>query len=227
MVDPQSIEPLSGVSTPSVINGLKRLGVPPTQLQIMDRSLIQCMAPGLGVRVGFAATRKVATRRSGKAPEPPPNRRPDGGLLDVPAPRILVVENVGDWRGPVCIWGDLTANINVALDCRAGITNGPVRDLPEMEAVGFQTFAGGAAAGGGYVDILEQGGPVTVGGVTVHPGDVIHADQHGVLKVPAELLADLPQAIAETEASERRVIAACQAKPFSLEALAEAMYGQR
>lgn len=222
MVEPGLIEELSQFSTPSVLNGLKRLGLKPDRFQTMDRLALQCMAPALGVRVGFAVTRKIATRRSGTAPAPPSGGI-DQGLLNVPAPRILVVENVGDWQGPVCIWGELTANINVALECRAGITNGPVRDLPEMEAAGFQTFAGGAGPGGGYVDLLEINQPVTVGGVHVRPGDLVHADRHGVINLPLELVAALPDAIREVEAAEARTIAACRARPFSLEALTAAM----
>jgi regulator of RNase E activity RraA len=141
----------------------------------------------------------------------------------VPAPRILVVENIGDWRGPVCIWGELAANINMALKCEAGVTNGPVRDLPEMEALGFQTFAGGVGLGGGAVDTLEVGGPVVVGGVTIRPGDLIHGDRHGVVKVPLDLAAQLPDAMRAHEAFERKVIAECQSSDFSLEGLAEVM----
>ena len=177
MIDLALLDELKTFSTPSILNGLKRLGWPPERMETMDRLAIRCMSPALGVRVGFAATRKISTRRSGGPSQAGPGGR-DGGLLAVSAPRILVAENIGDWRGPVCVWGELAANINLALGCVAGITNGPVRDLPEMEALGFQTFAGGVGPGGGYVDTLEVGIPVVVGGVTVHPGDLIHADLH-------------------------------------------------
>jgi len=226
MIDAALLDELKSFSTPSILNGLKRLGRSPEQLETMDRLAVQCMSPALGVRVGFAATRKVATRRSGGDPKPAPGGL-DGGLMSVPAPRILVVENIGDWRGPVCIWGDLAANMNLAMGCVAGITNGPVRDIPEMEALGFQTFAGGAGPGGGYVDMLEVGGPVVVGGVTVHPGDLIHGDQHGVVKVPLDLAPQLPAAIRAHEDFERRVIEVCQSPNFSLEALGEVMKSRR
>jgi regulator of RNase E activity RraA len=134
-----------------------------------------------------------------------------------------VAENIGDWRGPVCIWGELAANINLALKCVAGITNGPVRDIPEMEGLGFQTFANGAGPGGGYVDTLEVGVPVTVGGVTINPGDLLHGDQHGVVKIPLELAPKLPEAIRAHEAFERRVFEVCQSPDFSLEALGAVM----
>ena len=223
---PSVVAELGRFSTPSVLNGLKRLGQTPMQLQSMDRRAVRCMAPDLGVRVGFAATSTVATRRDGEAPSAEQTRevtaRRDEGILGLPEPRILVVENVGDWQGPVCIWGEVTANVNRALGCTAGITNGPVRDLPEMEAVGFQTFAGGPGVGGGYVDFLAAGKPVVVGGVTIEHGDLIHADVHGVVKVPLELAPELPDAIREVEALERRVIDVCRSPDFSPEALAAA-----
>jgi regulator of RNase E activity RraA len=222
MIDLALLDELKSFSTPSILNGLKRLGFPPERMETMDRQAIHCMSPSLGARVGFAATRKVATRRSGGPSQGGPGGL-DGGLLTVPAPRILVAENVGDWRGPVCIWGEMAANINMALGCVAGITNGPVRDLPEMEALGFQTFAGGVGPGGGYVDTLEIGVPVVVGGVTVNPGDLIHADVHGAVKVPVELAPKLPEAIRAHEAYEKRIFAVCQSPDFSLEKLAEAM----
>ena len=222
MLDQSLLDELQTFSTPSILNGLKRLGVAPDQIETMDRLAIRCMTPALGVRVGFAATRKVATRRTGGPSKPGPGGL-DGGLFSVPAPRILVVENIGDWRGPVCIWGELAANMNMAMGCRTGITNGPVRDVPEMEALGFQTFAGGAGPGGGSVDTLEVGAAVTVGGVLIQPGDLIHADQHGVAKVPLDLAPRLPDAIRAHEAYERRIIDICRSPAFSLEALSAAL----
>jgi regulator of RNase E activity RraA len=222
MIDLALLNELGKYSTPSILNGLKRLGRKPEELESMDRTLIHCMSPHLGVRIGYAVTRKIATRRSGGPSKVPPGTV-DQGLLEVPSPRFLVVENVGDWRGPVCIWGELAANINVALGCTAGVTNGPVRDLPEMEALGFQSFAGGAAPGGGYVDVLEISCEVVVGGVTVKPGDLIHADRHGIVKVPIKLAPQLPDAIRQVESFERGIVDICQSPEFTVEKLAAAM----
>lgn len=223
MIDAALLDELKTFSTPSILNGMKRLGLSPDTFEQMDRLAIRCTSPQLGVRVGFAATRKVATRRTGPAAKPGGSAGED--ILAVPGPRILVVENVGDWRGPVCIWGDIAANINMALKCVAGVTNGPVRDIPEMEALGFQTFAGGPGPGGGHVDMLEFGTTVTVGGVSVSPGDLIHGDQHGVVKIPLDCAAQLPDAIRAHEAYERKIIAVCQSPDFSLDALRQAMRG--
>jgi regulator of RNase E activity RraA len=222
-VDRSTVDELVRFSTPSVLNGLKRLGVHPSRLESLDRLAIRCTSPDLGRRVGFAATRKVATSTEGPTKQASaPNRRADEHILTVPEPRILVAENVGDWKGPVCIWGEVAANLYMALGCTGGVTNGPVRDIEEMEQAGFQTFAGGPGVGGGFVDVLEVGEPVEVGGVTIASGDLIHADRHGVVKVPLELAAALPDAIRAVEETERRVIDVCRSPQFSLEAFAAA-----
>lgn len=223
--DPAVVGELARWSTPTVLNGLKRLGVRPADLCSLDRLAVGCMSPGLGVTVGFAVTRRVATSRFGSQGDPARGRAALLGhdLLAQPAPRILVVENVGDWRGPVCVFGELSATISQALGCVAGITNGPVRDLPEMEQIGFQTFAAGPGVGGGYVDVLELGGPVTIGGVRIFPGDLLHGDRHGVVRIPAELAAGLPAAMRQHEAAERRLLDVCRAPDFTPERLAQAL----
>jgi regulator of RNase E activity RraA len=219
--DRSAVEKLLSFSTPSVLNGLKRLGVHPSNLESIDRMAVSCTSPSLGRRVGFAATRKVATRRHGGGSAGPPAARAghvDEHVLAVPQPRILVAENVGDWRGPVCIWGEVAASLYTALGCTAGLTNGPVRDLDEMEAIGFQTFASGPGVGGGFVDVLETGQPVQIGGVTIRPGDLLHGDRHGIVKVPLDLVDALPDAIRAHEEVERRVITVCRSSEFSLDA---------
>ena len=223
MPDRSIVERLERYSTPTILNGLKRLGLPVTDLATMDRQAVGCMAPELGARCGFAVTRQMATRRSGGPGVLGDGIGVDGGLLAVNGPRFLVAENVGEWQGPVCIWGDVTSHISVALDCRAGVTNGPVRDLPEMAALGFMSFANGAGPGGGIVDMLAVNVPVTVAGMAVSPGDLLHGDRHGIVRIPLELAADLPDAIAAHESWEAGIFAVCRAAPLDLAALTAAM----
>jgi regulator of RNase E activity RraA len=224
--DRHAVEELLAFSTPSILNGLKRLGLHPSELESLDRAVVGCISPGLGRRVGFAATRKVATRRfgppSGANSTTSQSGHSDAHVLSVPEPRILVAENVGDWRGPVCIWGEVAASLYTALGCTAGITNGPVRDIDEMEAIGFQTFAGGPGVGGGFVDVISTGDPVEIGGVPISSGDILHGDRHGVVKVPLHLVDDLPDAIRAHEDVERRVIDVCRSPDFSLDAYSAA-----
>lgn len=225
-IDPSLIAELAQFTTPSVLNGLKRLGRRPEQLEVLDRRAVQCMSPSLGVRVGFAVTRKDESMTEGDAAgierNPALTAKLHEQILSMPGPRILVVEQTGNPEGPACIWGEVMAYVNTALGCTAGITNGPVRDLPEMKGAGFQTFASGLAVGGGFLRTLEVGSPVSVGDVTVHPGDLLHGDMHGVLKVPLELVPLLPDAIRAVEAFEQRVIGVCKSDDFTVERLAAA-----
>jgi regulator of RNase E activity RraA len=222
-IDRTAVDALLQFSTPSLMNGLKRLGRHPSEMESLDRFALRCISPALGRRVGFAATRKVATSTDGSTRSASsPSRRADEHILTVSEPRILVAENVGEWKGRVCIWGEVAANLYTAMGCTGGITNGPVRDIDEMERVGFQTFASGPGVGGGFVDVLEAGEPVEIGGVTILPGDLLHADRHGVVKVPIELAAALPDAIRAVEEMERRVIDVCRSPGFSLDAFTAA-----
>jgi hypothetical protein len=227
MMDIALLKELGEFSTPAIFNGMKRLGMSVEKLASVDHRTIHCMAPTLGPRIGFAATRKVATRRNGPPVEKELDRRflreMHHHICSLPSPRFLAVENVGDSTGRMCIWGEVAANINLAMGCVAGLTNGPVRDLPEMAACGFLTFARGAAVGGGHVDTLEVGTPVNIGGLIIAPGDLLHGDLHGVIKIPIELAPQLPEAIRAVEKAEKRIIEYCRSDDFSPEGLADLM----
>jgi len=53
----------------------------------------------------------------------------------------------------------------------------------------------------------------------VKPGDLIHADQHGVVTIPVDIAAKIPEAVAKVEADERQIIGLCQARDFSADKL--------
>ena len=61
------------------------------------------------------------------------------------------------------------------------------------------------------VHMVDFGIPIKVGGVWIKPGDLVHADQHGVVTIPPEIAAQIPEAIAKVEADERKIISLCQA----------------
>lgn len=89
------------------------------------------------------------------------------------------------------MWREVMANTFTALGCAGVVTDGCVRDLDEVRAIGFHFFARGPGVSHTYVRVEEVDEPVTVGGLTIHPGDLIHADQHGVLLIPREIAAEL------------------------------------
>ena len=119
------------------------------------------------------------------------------------------------------LWGEVMATTFTALGCLGTVTDGSVRDLDEARAIGFRFFARAVSVSHGYARVERVGEPVTVGGVTVSPGDLLHADQHGVLLIPAEIAAELPAAADRVIAAEQEYIAWVRSPEFDPELLAE------
>ena len=77
------------------------------------------------------------------------------------------------------------------------ITSGAARDLDQVRRIGFPAFSNGAICSHGYSHIVDIHRAVRVGGVTIQPGDLIHADVNGVTTIPLEIAADIVDAAAE------------------------------
>jgi 4-hydroxy-4-methyl-2-oxoglutarate aldolase len=146
-------------------------------------------------------------------------------LLTIPGPRIVVIEDVDEQPGAGAFLGEVHACILQALGCVAAVTNGTVRDLPAITASGFPLFASGVSVSHAYVHVVEFGTPVKVGGLEVHPGDLLHADCHGVLSVPAEIADAIPERAAQLVERERHVIELCRSGSVTIERLRNAVNG--
>lgn len=174
--------------------------------------------------VGHAATAKI------RCSTPPPvghsyHDRTDwwNYIVSVPPPRIVVVEDVDERPGTGALLGQVHANILRALGCDAYVTNGAVRDLPLVRRIGFQLFAPAVSVSHAFVHIVEFGQPVTIGGLAVSSGDVLHGDRHGLLSLPEEALDQIPDIAVRMAVQEQQVIDLCQSPDFSLERLRAAV----
>ncbi|MGO8790693.1 MAG: RraA family protein [Terriglobia bacterium] len=168
----------------------------------------RCLFKNLPPMVGYAATCKVRSA----APPIVGSRyeeRTDWWkhIGSVPAPRVLVMQDLDDPPGTGAFIGKVHANILLALGCVGAITNGAARELPGIEASCFQVFAGRLAISRAYIHVVEYGRPVEVGNLTIQPGDLIHGDRHGVLTVPPELALKLPPAAQAISEKKHRLIA--------------------
>jgi regulator of RNase E activity RraA len=113
------------------------------------------------------------------------------------------------------------AAILKALNCVGYLTNGAVRELPAVRAMGLRLFAGNVAVSHAYAHIFDVGCVAKVGGMEVRPGDLLHGDRHGVLTIPKEIAAQIPAVAAELQQTERKVIEFCRSSGFSVEKLGE------
>ncbi len=219
-LDPAVLERLRTFNTPTVANAIEVFDVRPRNEGFM-RPEIKCVFPRLGVMVGYAVTVKIrsAAPTAQGAAIPPSVHWQD--VMKVPAPRVIVVEDLDGPPGLGSFWGEVNANLHKAMGCIGCVTNGSVRDLDEVEPLGFHFFAAHIAVSHAYVHIEEVGTPVRVGGLTVQPGDLLHGDRHGVTNIPLELAARIPDGVKTVDTMERQIINYSQSKEFTVEGLTE------
>ncbi len=218
------IEALKKYDAPTVSNALELLG-----FRELDRnagimsSRIRSIFPHLPPLVGYAATFLCETRQ-----------RPRGKLrveredywryiLTLPEPRVSVGQDIDPSPAVGSLWGEVQANVHLALGCKGVVLEGAVRDLTPLELLQYPCFAREVVVGHSYAHFVDFGQTVRVGDVLVHSGDLIFADMHGVLVVPIEAVPSLEDACRQIVEMERPLIAVCQDREnFTLERLVAA-----
>ena len=219
---PVRLEQLRRFSTCLVASAIESFQVRLPNTGFSDSS-IRCIFEDLPPIVGYAATARVRTA------DPPM----EGGgyiydrtdwwkeILAVPEPRIVVIQDVDSQPGVGAFVGEVHANILQALGCVGVVTNGAVRDLNVIEGSGFQMFAGNVSVSHAYAHIFDFGGPVDVARMQIRPGDLLHADRHGVLSVPQEIADRIPPVATEIKERRHRIVDTCRCSGFSIEKLGE------
>jgi regulator of RNase E activity RraA len=90
------------------------------------------------------------------------------------------------------------------------ITSGTGRDLEQVERIKFPVFTAGTTCSHGYCHILSVGVPVSVGGIAIYQGDLLHGDCNGVTTIPHEIASEVPDACKELMAAEDIVLHYCR-----------------
>jgi regulator of RNase E activity RraA len=227
MLTPGQLEILRRLDACTLANAIETFHARLRNEGFTDNS-VHCQFPQLPPMLGYAATVKVR----GSAPPTAERDYPDRTdwwdyILSLPAPRVVVVQDVATKVGLGSLLGAVHVNILRAFDCAGAVTNGAVRDLPAAEKLGFQLCAGSVSVSHAYVHIVEFGTPVEIGGLKIHSGDLMHGDLHGVQTIPAAIAVKVPLAAAEIIAREQELIALCQSKDFSVEKLRAAIAKDR
>ena len=218
-IDPATLEELRQLDACSVANAIEKFAVRLRNSGFAD-STVRCVFEDFPPVVGYAATLRVRTS------DPPM----DGDsyyyrldwldhLLSVPAPRVLVIQDLDRQPGLGAFIGEVHANILKAMGCAAVVTNGAVRDLEGVRALEFQMFAGNLSVSHAFAHLFDFGGPVEVGHLHVEPGDLLHGDRHGVQTVPLEIAQKVPAVARRMNGEERGIIEFCQSSAFTLEKL--------
>ena len=204
---------LQSIDTPTVCN-LVEIVAPERRGYGYTVKHLQCPFPELPPNVGFAKT--VTFKAKDMVPLGEAGymqKRLD--YLDYvagsPQPGIMVMEDLeGEHVGYGAFWGEVQSNIHKALGCLGVVTNGSVRDIPAITP-GFQMLAGSIVPSHAYVHVVDFGIEVTVHGMTVKSGDLVHADRHGAIVVPPDKIDAMKAALGPLAAREAKIIAAAKA----------------
>ena len=156
----ETLEALAKITTPTLSNAIEELDVRPRNQGFMSPE-IRCLFPELGVMVGYAVT----ARFTAEQPAARPSSRYEfwQRILELPEPRVLVLKDLDNPPGAGAFVGEIMATIHKRLGCVGVITDGCLRVLDEVRALGFHFFAPGVCVSHSYVDLVDFGTPVRVG----------------------------------------------------------------
>ncbi len=173
---------------------------------------------------GFARTATIAAATPPDAPVSEVRARRleyFRSMADGPRPALAVIE---DLDYPDCVgawWGEVHTAVHKGLGLEGAVTNGAIRDLDDLEP-GFPVLGGSVCPSHAYVHVREIGCDVSVFGLTVRQGDLVHADQHGALVVPPDVFDTLDAALDELAAAEALILEPARRPDFDIERLEEA-----
>lgn len=173
------------------------------------------MRPGMSLRttnkvpvVGYAATAKA----SAKFAAPDAHEMLMGyfeHVREMADPTIAVVQDT-DPESASSFWGEVQATVHMALGCVGTVMQGGVRDIEEANRMGFHFFSTEINVSHGYIHVERYNCPVHILGLAVHPGDLLHMDQHGVVNIPHEIAPRLADACRYIIKAEHPMLEPCR-----------------
>jgi len=220
-VTPSQLDFLKSIDTPTVCN-IVEMVAPERRGHGYTVKHLFCPFPNLPPIVGFAKT-VTAKAKDKVALGDYMGKRLDylDYIASEPRPSIAVIEDLDDEVGYGAFWGEVQTTIHKGLGCLGVVTDGCVRDITMM-APGFQVLAGSITPSHAWVHLVDIGGAVNVGGMMVSDGDLIHADRHGAVVIPHEVVAKIPEAVDLLARRERVIIEASKRPGFSVDHLRQA-----
>lgn len=216
ILTPVQLEALKAIDTPTICNAIERFKVRNAVTGFVGLD-IHCLYPQLGVTLGYALTVTVDSST-------PDVKRDDQAWKDwaramaaAPQPIFLVFQDVGLNPEKSAHMGEIMASLAKRLGAVGLLTNGGVRDILEVEQLGFQYFAAGVVASHGNPRLLQVNVPVTIDGLQIEPGDLLHGDLNGVAKIPAEIAAQTTELAFKIRQEEAELLAYIRSPEFTVE----------
>ena len=217
---------LRSIDTPTVCNVVEMVA-PELRGHGYTTRHLHCPFPDLPPMLAYAKTVTIRAKDAfGLGDAGYMNKRMDylDYIAAAPQPSVVVIQDLDDPAGYGAFWGEVQSNVHKALGCIGTITNGSVRDIPQI-APGFQMLAGSISPSHAYVHVVDYGRDVTVHGMPVNSGDLIHFDRHGAIVVPFDKIGAMRAALDKLLKTEARIIDAAKAPGANVASIKAAIRG--
>lgn len=214
-MDDTLLKLLRTVDTPTVCNAIE-VAQGQRGFNAFTRGTMISSDPQAPAIVGYAVTAKIqALTPPTEAPEVIQERRMAyyRSMAEAPKPGVAVVEDIDYPDAIGAYWGEVNTTIHKGFGLSGALTNGVMRDLGDM-AEDYPVIAGSVGPSHGFVHVKELGTPVSIFGLTVYPGDLIHADRHGAVVIPPEVVEHLEAAIVKMQETEQLILGPARAEGF-------------
>lgn len=214
---------LRTVDTPTVCNAIEVVQGK-RGFDAFTRGTMLASAPEEGAIVGYARTAQIAAVAPPTDPADAVRARRMAYyryMAESPNPAIAVVEDVDFPHAIGAYWGEINTTVHKGFGLSGALTNGVMRDLGDLPK-GFPVIAGSIGPSHGFVHVRAIDCPVEIFGLRISPGDLVHADRHGALVVPRDVLPALAAAIRTLLDTERLVLGPARQEGFDFEAFQQA-----
>ena len=219
-LDSEQIEALRRIDSPTIANAIEAFEARDATEGYASLEL-RCMFPDLPPVVGYAVTCTADSTSPGKN-RPSHDEAFYRAIENAPKPCIVVMKDAGPNRLRSCHAGDVMASLFHRFGAVAVITDGGVRDLAgvRQRAPGLQMFAPGVVVAHGVPTIVEVGMAVSVCGLTVRPGDLLHGDANGLVSIPLAIADKVAAQAEKVWQEEREEVEFIKRPEFTIESLA-------
>ncbi len=216
----EDLDALRAWDTPTICNGLE-IVEPERRAMGFTVEPMMCVDRKLPPIVGLARTGMIRAKEPPRGPVPPRQDwyeyREAKGL-----PTIVVIQDLDDPPGFGAFWGEVQTAVHAGVGVSGCVTNGSFRDI-DMLAPGFQIIGGRIGPSHAHVHMVQMKCDVNIFGMLVGHDDVVHADVHGAVIIPARAVRALPKAIDLIARREKVILDRARAHGFNALAMRDAL----